>query len=226
MAERETGSLAWFRGRVVPWVTPWSGAPALAEPVVVAAHGRGIAYADEGVHDRTYDGVLLARGRGRRATDAGGRPLYEQLDARRQRRAGDRLLCQVCGRRIPGSPDGVLWLMATAGLGAAELEGALTLTPPVCPAPCAVLALEQCPALARGHTAVRVRYPRPWGYRGILHAPDPAGRRIARRDGGSVQMPYGDPRLPWLLADLVVTRLTGCTVTDVAAERARNGGAR
>ncbi|QDY75333.1 hypothetical protein [Streptomyces qinzhouensis] len=211
-------SLSWFRGRVVPWVTPWSGAPALREPVVIAPNGRrGIGYADEGVHDRTYDGVLLARGRGRRPGQGDGRPLYEQLDPRRQRRATDQLLCQVCGRRPPRSPHGNLWLMATAG----ELEGSLTTTPPVCPEPCAVLAVEQCPALARGYVAAWVRYPRPWGYQGVLHAPDPADPRTVRRNGESVHLPYGDPRLPWLLADLTVTRLTGCAAVDPATGGAR-----
>lgn len=108
-------SLSWFRGRVVPWVTPWSGAPVLAEPVVVAPGGGGIGYANEGVHDRADDGVLLARGRGRCPVDGGGRPLYEQLDPRRQRRASDRLLCQVCGGRPPRSRRGVLWLLPAAG---------------------------------------------------------------------------------------------------------------
>lgn len=214
-------SLSWFRGRVVPWVTPWSGAPVLAEPVVIAAGRVGIGYADESVHDRADDGVLLARGRGRCPVDDGGRPLYEQLDPRRQRRASNRLLCQVCGGRPPRSRHGVLWLLPAAG----QVEGALTTAPPVCLKPCAALAVQQCPALARGYVAVEVRYPRPWGYRGVLYVRDCTADRGVRPTGEPVQLPYGDPRLPWLLADLSVTRLTGCTVTDLAAEPSRIGGA-
>ncbi|MFE0422328.1 hypothetical protein [Streptomyces sp. NPDC058953] len=194
-----------FHGRVVPWVTPWSGAPNLAEPVVLDPVRRRIAYADESVYDRADDGVLLARGRGRRATDAGGHPLYEQMDPRRQRRATDRLLCQVCGRRPSPHPEGLLWLLAGTRLP----EGELTVTPPVCP-PCAALAVEQCPALGRSHVAVRVRYPRAWGYRGVLHSPDLSRRHGLRAADGSVQLPYEDPRTAWLLADHTVTRLMGC----------------
>ncbi|MFF6970004.1 MULTISPECIES: hypothetical protein [Streptomyces] len=196
-----------FHGRIVPWVTPWSAAPVLPEPLVLGLRGRGIAYRDESVHDRTDDGVLLARGRGRRATEAAGRPLYEQLDPRRQRRALARLLCQVCGEPPPRSPNGMLWLLAGPPDG--DPEDVLTITPPVCPEPCAVLALEQCPALAGGHTALRVRRPRAWGYRGALHTP----ALLSGED--PVQLPYGDPRLPWLLADLAVIRLMGCTPIDL-----------
>ncbi|MFE0421005.1 hypothetical protein [Streptomyces sp. NPDC058953] len=198
-----------FHGRVVPWVTPWSGAPNLAEPLRLAPHGRGIAYADESVYDRTDDGVLLARGRGRRATDAAGHPLFEQMDPRRQRRATDRLLCQVCGHRPPPHREGLLWVLAD---DAGRLpEGESTVTPPVCP-PCAALAVEQCPTLARGHIAVRVRYPRPWGYAGILHRPDLSQPHGLRSGDDPIRLPYGDPRLPWLLVDHAVTRLTGCTL--------------
>ncbi|MFE0421477.1 hypothetical protein [Streptomyces sp. NPDC058953] len=202
-----------FQGRVVPWITPWSGAPALGEPVVVAAGGWGIGYADESVYDRTYDGVLLARGRGRRASDVGGRPLYEEVDPRRQHRAAGELLCQVCGRKPPADLRGLLWVLP--GGEEKELEDALILTPPVCPEPCAVLAVEQCPFLARGFTAVRVRYPRPWGYRGTLYGVDSSGRGVVRRCEESVQLPHEDPRLSWLLADLAVTRFMGCSVVGL-----------
>ncbi|MEU3598403.1 hypothetical protein ABZ714_06655 [Streptomyces sp. NPDC006798] len=195
-----------FRGRVVPWITPWSGAPNLPEPLVLAPLGRGIAYADEGVHDRTYDGVLLARGRGRRATDAAGVPLYDQVDPRRQHKAADRLLCQVCGSKPPPHPEGLLWLLAGAE---GSVEESLTLTPPLCPDPCARLALRQCPALARSHAAVRVGFPRPWGYHGDQYAPGPDG--LPATTATAVHLPHEDPRLPWLLADLAVTQLMGCT---------------
>ncbi|MEU3597541.1 hypothetical protein ABZ714_02205 [Streptomyces sp. NPDC006798] len=197
----------------MPWITPWSGGPTLPEPLVLAPGGRGIAYADEGVRDRTYDGVLLGRGRARRSMGGGGRPLYDQVDPRRQHHAADLLLCQVCGRRPPPSPRGLLWLLPGAADRPAEDE--LVLGPPLCPDPCALLAVAQCPALARGHTAVRVRYPRPWGYRGVLHTP------ALRPAGEPVQLPHEDPRLPWLLADLAVTRLMGCAVVDLAAETAQ-----
>ncbi|MEU5158427.1 hypothetical protein AB0G74_02260 [Streptomyces sp. NPDC020875] len=159
------------------------------------------------MHDRTDDGVLLARGRGRRATDVAGRPLYDQLDPRRQRKATARLLCQVCGRRPPPHPRGPLWLLPD---DAGRLpEGELTVTPPVCPS-CAALAVEQCPALLRGHIAVRVRYPRAWGYAGVLHHPDTTRRHGLRPADDPVRLPYEDPRLRWLLADHTVTRLIGC----------------
>ncbi|QDY78766.1 hypothetical protein [Streptomyces qinzhouensis] len=204
-----------FHGRVVPWITPWSATPALPEPVVLDRKGHRIAYADESVHDRAYDGVLLARGRGRRGGDAGGRPLYEQLDPRRQRRALSHLLCQVCGGQPPPTRHGLLWLLA--GPPEDDPEDVLTITPPICPEPCAVLATEQCPALAHGYTALWVGHPRAWGYRGTLHTP-----ALARSEK-PVQLPYGDPRLPWLLADLTVTRLMGCTITNLAGGQGRPG---
>ncbi|MFE0422037.1 hypothetical protein [Streptomyces sp. NPDC058953] len=213
-----------FRGRVVPWITPWSDAPNLPEPVVLAPGGRGIAYADESVHDRTDDGVLRARGRGPRSPGAGSRPLYDVVDTRRQRRAADRLVCQICGHRPPPHPDGQVWLLG----GADEVaDGILTVTPPVCVTPCAVFALRQCPALARGHRMVRVRYPRLWGYHGVLYQPDPGrpgGPPVQTTTG--VRLPYDNPLLPWLLADLTVTRLTGTTPVDLTTGlEASSGGA-
>nr|BAP34722.1 hypothetical protein [Streptomyces sp. ML694-90F3] len=167
-----------FRGRMVPWITPWSDALNLPEPVVLASGGRGIAYADESVHDRTDDGVLLARGRGPRIPGPGSRPLYEVVDTRRQRRAAGRLVCQICGHRPPPHPDGQVWLLG----GADEVaDGILTVTPPVCATPCAAFAIRQCPALARGHRTVRVRYPRLWGYHGVLL---PARPRASWRAAG------------------------------------------
>ncbi|MEU3602214.1 NUDIX hydrolase [Streptomyces sp. NPDC006798] len=164
-----------FHGRVVPWVTPWSGAPNLAEPLALDPVRRRIVYTDETVHDRTDDGVLLARGRGRRATDVAGRPLYEQLDPRRQRKATARLLCQICGHRPPPHPHGPLWLLPDDD--GRLPEGELTVTPPVCPS-CAALAVDQCPALLRGHIAVRVRYPPRLGVHG---RPPQPGRHPADR---------------------------------------------
>ncbi|MEU3599403.1 hypothetical protein ABZ714_11830 [Streptomyces sp. NPDC006798] len=198
-----------FRGRVVPWITPWSDAPNLREPVVLAPGGRGIAYADEGVHDRTDDRVLIARGRGRRGPAPGSRPLYEEVDGRRQRRSAQQLLCQVCGRRPAPHPDGPLWLFP----GTEEVtDGSLTEIVPLCPDPCAALAVRQCPSLVRGHRAVRVRYPQLWGFHGLLYGPDPGnpgGAPVATTVGA--RLPHDDPRLPWLLMDRTVTRLIGCT---------------
>ncbi|MEU5163571.1 hypothetical protein AB0G74_28710, partial [Streptomyces sp. NPDC020875] len=85
---------------------------------------------------------------------------------------------------------------------------------PLCPNPCATLAVRQCPSLARGYRAVRVRYPRAWGYHGNQYAPGP-GRRPATT-ATAVHLAHEDPRLPWLLADLTVTQLLGCTpVSDL-----------
>ncbi|MFF0446670.1 hypothetical protein ACFYT4_09690 [Streptomyces sp. NPDC004609] len=199
----------------------WSGETVI-EASVVRRPGRrgGIAYAEELPTDRGESGALLHRGRRPAPHGGRGRPLFAGVHPNRQRRAMKMLLCHLCGQPASHTPEhGVLWLLG-GGPGGREPgwpEGAVTTYPPVC-LPCATQAIRQCPHLfARGHTAIRVRYPRSYGYHGRLYTPDltrPGSPTLLVVEE-TVDVPFDDPRLPWLLAAQLVVRLTGCTPVEL-----------
>ncbi|MEV7426846.1 hypothetical protein [Streptomyces sp. NPDC091212] len=190
----------------VPFVASWSGEKAAA-PGVIATR-RGVAYADETLHDRDTASVLwtrygVAQGRGE--------PLYGSIHPLRQRRAMRRGLCQVCA----GPPDrdelGVLWLLDDGRDDRSDWpEGEVTTHPPVC-LPCAKRAVRACPHLRTGHVAVRVRHFIPDGVYGTLFRPR-AGRLEAGED---VVTYYGDPAIGWVIAGQQTATLIGCTVVNI-----------
>ncbi|MFE4059970.1 hypothetical protein ACFXP3_27375 [Streptomyces sp. NPDC059096] len=190
-----------------PFVVAWSGEKAAA-PSVIATR-RGIAYADEALHDRDTAGVLWTR---YGVAQGLGEPLYGTVHPLRQRRAMRRGLCQMCA----GPPDldeaGVLWLLDD-GRGSRPdwPEGEVTTHPPVC-LPCARRAVRACPHPRAGYAAVCVRHFIPDGVYGTLFRLR-GGRLEAGKDAVTL---YGDPANAWMLAGQQTATLTGCTVVDLA----------
>ncbi|WP_328469563.1 hypothetical protein [Streptomyces sp. NBC_00448] len=196
----------------VPYIASWTAESRPAARIVNRPSGRGIAYADETLHDRDRHGVLWYRSVIRPGQ---GRPKFGTVHAARQRRTMRKLLCQVCAGPADRNDDGVLWLLGDDRddwPGWPEEMGATH--PPVC-LPCAALSVRMCPFLRRGgHVAVRVRDPRPGGVLGALYEPGPAGPLPV----GQVLLPWWDVRMPWVLASQMAMELRGCTFVDLEAE--------
>lgn len=137
---------------VAPYVTAWSGEP--DPPVALIERlGGGIAYTDEVMADRDRHGVLWFRTPFRPLL---GRPEFGRVHPSRQRRAMQRLLCQVCAGPANRTEDGVLWLLIDHredwplwpdGMGVTE--------PPVC-VRCVRKSVQSCPALRERAAVVRV----------------------------------------------------------------------
>lgn len=194
------------RPDVVPYIARWSGERD-AEAVVIGRAGR-VAYADEVLQDRDADGVLWSRIGSRPGT---GRPEFGKIHGLRQRRAMRRLLCQVCAGPADRNADGVLWLLGEDRDDPASWpEELLTSHPPLC-LPCATTSVRFCPHLTRRYVALRVRAFRPAGVWGVLYRPGfplPVAVEAAGVD-------YADPRVRWVRAGQLITRLEEFTVVDL-----------
>lgn len=192
-----------------PYITQWS--EERDPPHQLVEHrGRGIAYLDETVTDRDSRGVLWFRTPSR---PGHGQPLFAKVHPVRQRRAMQRLLCNVCARPADQTDDGVLWLLRDfrndwpgwpRNMGAVE--------PPVC-VPCVRVATRMCPALRKGAVAVRVRHAPIAGVRGTLYR----SGGLAPVAVGEVTVAYEDSRIRWVRAINLVRELQDCTLVEVAA---------
>ncbi|MCP3822174.1 hypothetical protein NLX86_30010 [Streptomyces sp. A3M-1-3] len=197
----------------------WTGETTLSTPLIVRPGERGgIAYTDELPTDRGENDALLHRGRSTVRHGKRGRPLFAVVHPNRQRRAMRKLLCHVCGESADRNELGVLWLLdnvpANCPQGWPQEE--ITAHPPLCLG-CAAKAVEQCPELEKGFTAVRVRDPQPYGYRGQLYTRDLSRLRspipvVAKE---TENLAFDDPLLPWLLATQSTVCLVGCTTVDL-----------
>lgn len=211
------------RPDTVPWMAAWTGETVIEAPVITR-RGRlgGIAYADELPADRGKNDALLHRGRHLVNKDQRGRPLYGAVHTNRQRRAMRKLLCHVCGNGADHNDLGVLWLLDNIAANCPQgwPEEEITVHPPLCLG-CAEKAIGQCPELEeKGFTAVRVRDPQPYGYRGRLYVRDLSLHAslfpIVSKE--TANLAFEDPLLPWLLAAQSVMCLVGCTVVDLDTE--------
>lgn len=189
----------------MPYTTAWSEETEQPGDLVVVP-GRGIAYVDEMLCDRDSRGVLWRRVPFRPGM---GRPLFGKVHALRQRRAMERLLCQVCGGPANRTDEGVLWLLRDfrddwpgwpRGMGNIE--------PPVC-LPCARLSMRACPALRRGVAAVRVREYPIAGVRGAFFR----GRPLTAVDVRNVA--FNNPNVRMVQAGHLVRKLGDCTLIDL-----------
>ncbi|MFD7447163.1 hypothetical protein [Streptomyces sp. NPDC059909] len=204
----------------------WTGEALIEAPVIIRPQVGGIAFVDELPTDRGVGNALLHRGR-RPARDTRGRPMFGVVHTNRQRRAMRKLLCHVCGNDADRTDLGVLWLLdnTAANCPPGWPEEELTVHPPLCLG-CAAQAARQCPELEKkGFTALRVRDPQPYGYRGKLYA-----RNLDRHASpfpilarGTENLAFLDPLLPWLLAAQSILCLVGCTIVDLGAELAAGG---
>jgi len=195
------------RPTVVPYIARWSAEQNITPDVIATA--RGLAYPNETPYDRDHGGALWARTALRRGQ---GKPDFGGVHPQRQRRAMQRLLCQVCGHRANRTQDGVLWLVEDhRGDWKDWPEGLVTVHPPVC-LPCARLAVAQCHHLSHvPWMALRVRdsavegvYGRPYHLQGY---------RLVR--GEKTAIFYDHPAIRWIVASQLTRTLRGCTVVDL-----------
>jgi hypothetical protein len=199
------------RGGVVPYIAMWSEEQYL--PAEVVQRGRsGVGYADELPSDRDSDGVLWTR----MASNPGkGRPEFNRLHPRRQRRAMRLLLCQVCAQPAEYNEQGHLWLLVDSRRDWAQWpEGAANPYPPVCMA-CARLSVRQCPPLRRGFVAVRPHS----SMHGVIGVRFWPGRtyptvRLAVDDGGE-PVAHVDPVIQWMQATQLTRILHRCVPVDL-----------
>lgn len=190
---------------VVPYVATWSAEERTDPPVVERPSGLGIAYADETPADRDSRGVLWDRFTLRPGQ---GRPRYAQIHPARQRRAMRKLICQVCGAPADTTDDGVLWLFPAEPDPRPEWPNGATATePPIC-LPCLHLSLRVCPALRKGHLAVRAgKFP--------LHGISGTRYRTARPTPVPLvetTVAFHDPVIHWTLAAKLARELDECAI--------------
>ena len=200
------------RPEVVPYIAAWKGERRMGLPVL-DPFGRGIAFADEVPEDRDSSGVLWAR---TSQEPGAGRPVYNRVHARRQRRVMEELLCQVCAGPASRTDEGWLWLLHddrdSEPRGWPEQVGATH--PPLC-VPCARLSVQLCPHLGEGAVAVRVADPHAWGVYGALYTPARDGDGGVKARSG-VMVGYHDPAVAWVLAAQMVRLLRGCTLVELS----------
>lgn len=199
-----------YRAAVVPYTTRWSAERKLPAAVVARPRGAGIAFADETVSDRDR-GVLWQRVPFRPGT---GRPEFGNVHSGRQRRAMRKLLCQVCAGPADHDEHGTLWLLPDyPGYHqdwAGWPERMATPEAPIC-LPCARTAMGACPALRKGHVAIRVGHSVISGVHGMLHRPGP----LLPTPVGDVLVAYDDPAIRWTLAAHLVRELSRCTIVNL-----------
>lgn len=208
------GNLLWtkYRGAVVPYITAWSGEPAF-EPKVVVRPRSGIGYLDETPEDRDHHGVLW-----RRVTSnpGQGRPEFGDIHTPRQRHAMRNLLCQVCAGPADHNADGTLWLLKDHRDDWPGWPNGMAVTePPVCLS-CAQLSRRTCPALRRGHVAVRVTHCPVAGVSGTGYQPGslyPTAITI----GHNIIVSLDDPAIRWTCAVHLVREIAGCTIIELDA---------
>ncbi|WP_395371438.1 hypothetical protein OHU45_25700 [Streptomyces tubercidicus] len=192
----------------VPWIATWSR-ERKSTALLDGRRGQGLFYFNEAPGDRDQFGALWARQSQRIGQ---GTAELAGIHPRRQRRAMEELLCQVCGLPADVSDLGVLWMEPiTPG----DPRSGFTTHPPVC-VPCAVQARERCPRIRRtGVHVVRVADPRPNGVFGVFYYPRLAGGLVAEEP---MDKRYDDGEVRWVLAHQMVMRLSGVTPVDLDDE--------
>lgn len=203
----------------VPYITRWSGETDGPMPMTYRRRGTGIAYTDERSFDRDENGVLWARTPSRPGR---GRPQYGSVHPLRQRLAMTGLRCQICGSPADRTADGVLWLLdASPDDPTLRSDRERTAHPPVC-LPCATRSTSACPHLRGSSTVLRVRAFSPYGVRGALYRPTAGPPQAV----DAVNLPFGDPRMPWMRAGQLIMRLVEFTVVNLEREAACTEGSR
>ncbi|MER5973659.1 hypothetical protein ABT112_28720 [Streptomyces sp. NPDC002055] len=194
----------------VPWIATWSS-ERTSTALLGGRRGQGLLYVNESPHDRDRFGALWARKSQRIGQGAAE---FAGVHPRRQRRAMEELLCQVCGLPADVSDLGVLWMEPiTPG----DPHSKLSTHPPVC-VPCAVEARARCPRIRRtGAHVLRVANPSPNGVLGMFYYPRLDGTLVAEEPADKA---YEDGEVRWVLAHQMVMRLGGVTPVDLDDEYA------
>jgi len=198
------------RPRIVPYTTRWSSEHKLRVPVIHRPGRPGIAFADEILTDRDRHGVLWERVP---SCPGQGEPEFGNVHSGRQRRAMRNLLCQVCAGPADRDDRGTLWLLPDYEGYHADWPGwpenLATPEPPICQR-CAHIATAACPALRKGHVALRVARPTLSGIRGALYRPGP----LFPTPVDEIMAAFEDPTTPWICAAHLVRELFGCTIVN------------
>jgi hypothetical protein len=195
------------RGGVVPYIATWS-AETKPDVTVIERTQFSIAFADETVADRDRDGLLWTR---TTVCPRQGRPQFAVIHSLRQRRAMRRLLCQVCAQPADYTEEDLLWLLPDYYQEAAGWPEDFDLAePPICQS-CVPIAIRLCPALRKGHLAVRARSAPVSGVKGLVYRagrPSPVLIRqdLVRRD---------NPAIHWTVAEQLLRALRDCTRVDL-----------
>lgn len=199
---------------VVPYLTAWSSEKVL--PGTLVAHRGRLAYADELPFDRDRRGILWRRVG---VSPGAGKPEYGTVHTSRQRRAMQRILCQVCGGPGDTAGAGVLWLMGRAEYEREPWPAPIESPhPPVC-LTCAVRAVRLCPHLRDHYTAVRAQrfhLSGVYGARYLPALPQPQVIDVAT-------LALDSARVAWLQASQLIIRLADYRVVDLDAEAAARG---
>jgi hypothetical protein len=193
-----------------PYIASWSE-ERRELATVIERRGRGIGYADETLYDRDRHGVLWLRSP---VNQGVGEPEFARVHPLRQRRAMNRLLCNVCAKPADRSDEGVLWLLRDYRDDWPGWPEHMAINePPVC-VPCARRASRMCPAMRKGAVAVRARRYSIAGVRGRLYQPTgtPWPEVVDYRD-----VPYGEPGARWVQASMLVRELGDCTIVPLEA---------
>jgi hypothetical protein len=190
---------------VVPYITAWSEEP---DPpcIVMERPEGGIGYTDETLADRDRHGVLWLRTLFRPGE---GRPLFGKVHPVRQRRAMQRLLCQVCAKPANQADDGVLWVLRDFQEDwPAWPNGMAAIEPPIC-LPCVRLSMRLCPSLRKGAAVIRARSYRAAGVRGLLYGRDGHTLRAVSVD---VTVMFEDSAIHWVRASCLVRELQNSVI--------------
>lgn len=201
------------RGSIVPYTTRWSGEGKALATVTYGRFRPGIAYTDESLSDRDGRGVLWRREPSLPGT---GRPEFGKVHSGRQVRAMRDLRCQVCAGPADQNELGTLWLLPDDTGYHDDWPGwperMATPEPPVC-LRCAHIAVRACPALRKGHVAIRVGRSVISGVRGILYRPGP----LVPTPLDVTMLAYEDAVIGWMCAAHLVRELFECTIVTLPA---------
>ncbi|MET8534511.1 hypothetical protein ABZV67_21925 [Streptomyces sp. NPDC005065] len=202
--------------RLVPYITARVGEEPesyLALRASFDGAGRSaLGYWDESQEDRDPLGVLWGRCSQSIGRDGlpSGQPQWRLIHPARQRETMTKLHCQICAGPTR-TPAGYPFLAPANGDPRSETT-LLTAQPPVCLAHMRV-AVEQCPHLQRGYTALMVRRAPLCGVIGTPYEWTAHG--IKALAGDDVPVRYRDPALKWFLASQLVRTLTDFAVVDL-----------
>ncbi|MFE7330316.1 hypothetical protein ACFU8W_36255 [Streptomyces sp. NPDC057565] len=202
---------------LVPYITAREGEEPESSLALRATFDRAgrsaLGYWDESQGDRDPRGVLW--GRCSQLIGPGGlpsgRPQWRLVHPARQRETMTRLHCQICAGPTR-TPQGHPFLVhATEGV---PRPGDIlrTAQPPVCLAHLR-LAVEQCPHLQKGYTALMVRSAPLYGVIGTPYQWTTQGIRAL--PGDDTPIPYRTSELRWFLASQLVRCMQDFTVVDL-----------
>ncbi|MER6616291.1 hypothetical protein [Streptomyces xantholiticus] len=201
--------------RVVPYITAREGeAGDLLAALRASFGGDGrsrLGYWDETPEDRGPRGELWGRCSQDLGTDRlpQGRPRWRMVHPARQRETMMKLLCQVC---VGPTKVGKAHLFLESSQRLPSDKPVLTAQPPICPAH-APAAVEQCPHLRNGHTALLVHSAPLHGVIGTPYQWSASG--LQTLPGDDEPLPYTSPMLRWFLASQLVRTIRDYTVVDL-----------